>query len=283
MISGALFLNPNKDFPIRKIYSKYILKIAIVFIFWAFVYAVMNYAKTNNKLVFFSTLIRGHYHMWFLFMIIGLYMILPYMRTIAVSDFLTQYFLLLALIFTFILPELVKIISVFTDKYWNFAEIVFNNFGMQLVGGYSSYFLLGYFLDRADISTKMEHMIYFIGLIGGSMTVLMSSAASVFKEEVFVFYDNTAVNVLCESVAVFVLFKKHFTGEVKAVRILSQYSFGAYLVHAAVISSLHTLGLHSLTFNPVVSVPVIAVIVFVISFAISAILNHVPVLKKYIV
>ena len=210
-------------------------------------------------------------------------MILPYMRTIAVSDFLTKYFLLLALIFTFILPELVKIISVFTDKYWNFAEIVFNNFGMQLVGGYSSYFLLGYFLDRADISTKMEHMIYFIGLIGGSMTVLMSSAASVFKEEVFVFYDNTAVNVLCESVAVFVLFKKHFTGEVKAVRILSQYSFGAYLVHAAVISSLHTLGLHSLTFNPVVSVPVIAVIVFVISFSISAILNHVPVLKKYIV
>ena len=63
MISGALFLNPNKDFPIRKIYSKYILKIAIVFIFWAFVYAVMNYAETNNKLVFFSTLIRGHYHM----------------------------------------------------------------------------------------------------------------------------------------------------------------------------------------------------------------------------
>ena len=44
MISGALFLDPKKDIPIRKIYSKYILRIVIAFVFWSVVYAVKIYA-----------------------------------------------------------------------------------------------------------------------------------------------------------------------------------------------------------------------------------------------
>ena len=97
------------------------------------------------------------------------------------------------------------------------------------------------------------------------------------------FYGNFAVNTLLESVAVFVFFKAIFNRPSKIIRTLSQYSFGMYLVHDAVISSLGKLGLNSLTFSPIVSIPVISVIVFVISFAISAVLNRVPVLRKYIV
>ncbi|MBQ3764228.1 MAG: hypothetical protein II869_04565, partial [Synergistaceae bacterium] len=78
-------------------------------------------------------------------------------------------------------------------------------------------------------------------------------------------------------------FKKKLNFPVKIVRVLSQYSFGAYLVHDAVISLIDKLGLNTLTFNPIFSIPVISVMVFVISFVISAVLNHVPVLKKYIV
>ena len=41
------------------------------------------------------------------------------------------------------------------------------------------------------------------------------------------------------------------------------------------------IGLNSLSFNPVISVPCIGIIVFAISIGISALLNHVPVVKKY--
>ena len=127
---------------------------------------------------------------------------------------------------------------------------------------------------------------YLAGIIGAGMTVIMSSYVSLLKNEPQgIFYNELSVKILLESVAVFVFFKQHCNRENKIVLKLSQYSFGAYLVHALTLALLREYtGLHTLTFNPVIfSVPVIAVIVFIISFIISAVLNHIPVLKKYIV
>ena len=61
------------------------------------------------------------------------------------------------------------------------------------------------------------------------MTVIMSSYASLLKNEpTGIFYEEITVNVLLESVAVFVFFKQHCNRENILVRKLSQYSFGAY-------------------------------------------------------
>ena len=87
----------------------------------------------------------------------------------------------------------------------------------------------------------------------------------------------------------FVFAKKHF-GLAKAslklrkvIIALSKYSFGAYLFHDMAISSLKIAGLNTLTFNPVLSIPVIGIIVFFFSYSVSAILNHIPILKKCVV
>ncbi len=156
---------------------------------------------------------------------------------------------------------------------------------VHFVAGYTGYFLLGYVLDRADISPKLERMIYLGGIIGVVMTIFMSSYVSLLKgEPEIIFYNDFSVNVLLESIAVFVFYKQHFNHESSViVRKLSQYSFGAYLVHPAVMFSLEKLGLNTLTFNPVFSVPAITAIMFVVSFMLSAVLNHIPVVKKYIV
>ncbi|MBQ7215854.1 MAG: hypothetical protein IJS39_07695 [Synergistaceae bacterium] len=55
-----------------------------------------------------------------------------------------------------------------------------------------------------------------------------------------------------------------------------------YLIHALILEMLKKYRLYTLTFSPILSVPVISVIVFIISLMISAVLNHIPVLKKYI-
>ncbi|MBQ3346627.1 MAG: acyltransferase family protein, partial [Synergistaceae bacterium] len=279
MISGALFL--NKDIPLRKIYSKYIFRIFTAFVFWSFVYAVAYYATKRDAVKALGHFVAGNYHMWFLFMIVGLYMIIPFVKKIAESESLTKYFLALAFFFAFLFPETVRIISLFSEKYGEFADKLVGNFRFQFVAGFTVYFLLGYFLNRSQISTKT---VYTAGIIGFTATALMSLYASRFKCEAFGgFYGNHTVNVMCEAIAVFVFFRERLNFPARFVRTLSQYSFGAYLVHAGVISLLGKFGLHSLTFSPVISIPVIAVIVFVISFTVSAVLNHIPVLNKYIV
>ena len=101
------------------------------------------------------------------------------------------------------------------------------------------------------------------------------------------YYGPWRVNVLFESVAVYTWFKykKYKIKKWNAFVVkLSKYSFGAYLIHAFVIERLDTFfGLNSLSFNPIFSIVLISILVFIISFVISAILNNIPVLKKYIV
>ena len=282
MISGALFLNPHKVIPFRKIYTKYIFRIVTAFVFWSFIYAIINYAQNRRLSGFIAAFIAGHYHMWFLFMIAGLYMIIPFMRIIAGSEKLTTYFLVLALVFTFVMPSCVRIVSAFLPRYEEFVSRITNNFFMHFTGGYAAYFLLGYVLDKIEISPRLERYIYAAGILGAVFTVVMNAGASLFNNNPHeYFYNNMTVNVLCMAVGVFVFCRKHFNFESMIIRKLSGYSFGMYLVHDSVLIMLRHFGLNNLTFNPVFSVPLIGVLVFVISFGISAVLHHVPLLKKY--
>ena len=173
--------------------------------------------------------------------------------------------------------------SLFSEKYGKFAEGLVKSFGLH-TAGFTGYFLLGYFLNRNAISYRNKHVIYVAGIAGFVVGMIMSVCVSIMRGEGDqFFYDNMTLNTMCMSVAVFVFFKAKFNYPLRIIRALSDYSFGAYLVHVAVIYTLKWLGLNTLTFNPVFSVPVISIIVFIFSFAISAILNHIPVLNKYIV
>ena len=285
MISGVLFLN-KKEIPLKKLYSKYIFRIVKAFLFWSFFYAVIFYEQTGNIVQATENLIKGHFHLWFLFMIAGLYVIIPFTKKISESDFLTKYFLLLALLFTFLLPQAVKIITIFSEYYGAFAKEVIGHFNFYFVMGFPGYFLLGYILSKIEFTKKQERIIYTLGILGFLVTIIMSVIVSFVSGEASeIFYSSTTVNVLCESVAVFVFFKKKFNRPSKIIMLLSKYSFGAYLIHAYILEEVikNSLGLNTLSFNPIFSVPVISGLVFIISFAASAILNNVPFLKKHIV
>ena len=285
MISGALFL--SRDNSLKKIFSKYIFRITVAFIFWSFIYSLAIYLLTGDIVKALTHFIKGHYHLWFLFMITGLYMLVPFLKKIAASEFLMKYFLVLSFIFAFVIPESVQLIMLFSEKYALFIKKFFDGFHMHFVLGFTGYFILGYYLDNIAISKRVERIIYLLGILGFTATIIMSVMDSLMTNKPSqIFYGNLTVNVLLESVAVFVFFKLHYPKSeklIKIFRVLSQYTFGAYLVHAVVIGSIHTFIINPLSFNPLFSVPLIAVITFIISFIISGILNHIPVLKKYIV
>ena len=213
-------------------------------------------------------------------------MLVPFLKKIAESEFLMKYFLVLSFIFAFALPESESIITLFSNKYGLFFKKYVDVFHMHFVLGFTGYFILGYYLNNIAISERAEKIIYALGVLGFAFTVLMSAAVSIMKNEPFAFYGNNTVNVLFEVISVFVFFKLHYPKSkklIKIFRVLSQYTFGAYLVHDAVKNAVMKFVFNPLSFNPLFSVPLIAVIMFIISFIISGILNHIPVLRKYIV
>ena len=290
MISGALFL--GREVTLRTLLSKNILRIAAAFAFWSAAYALIDllvYRDTpaGALMQFF----QGHYHMWFLFMIVGLYLIIPLLQKFTCDEPLVRYFLLLGLVVAFLLPQLAVLASFFS---WNVSSVISTilTYGhLHLPLGFTVYFVGGYYLSRRTFSKREELAVYLAGIAGFLFTVFASvwvsnrqGAAST------LFYGHDTFNVLFMAVAVFVFARQHLNlahagnRTRSLLRALSKYSFGAYLVHAMVIDALYGFfGLDTLAHNVSFSVPLLAAVVFLASMLISAVLHRIPLLKKYIV
>ena len=288
MISGCLFL--GREIPTKRIYTKYILRIVTAFIVWSGFYAVVDLLSGEDLKTAIGHFIAGKYHMWYLFMIVGIYICIPVIKVIVNNEKAMEYFLILSFLFAFVFPEIVMIANDFAPAelamLFNYINSDVKTMHMELVMGYSFYFVLGYYLNNKSLK-KCKNVICILGLLGFASTIILSSIISIKRGEATGdYYGNFTVNILLESVMIFTLFKeaKFQNKKINQIMVkLSKYSFGAYLVHVFVIAFLIKIGINTLTFNTTVSVPVIAIIVFVISFLISCVLNHIPFINKYIV
>ena len=287
----ALYFFSKQD-SIKKLFTKNIFRIVTAFLFWSIVYALYDFVvnKVEIKLVI-QEIFTGHYHMWFLFMIIGLYMIIPFLKKIMENEFLTKYFLILSFIFSFIIPRCISISKLVFPSVAVTLQSISNCICMYFVFSYVFYFVFGYYINRIDLNKKKTTIIYLLGICGFALTVVLTNVVTQYTQEHnTLFYNDFSINVFLESLFVFVLIKKlfeniKFSNKMKnIVTSLSKYSFGAYLAHDLIIMILNKFfNLNTLTFNPLISIPMIAIIVIFISFSISAIFNNIPKFNKYIV
>ena len=281
MISGALFLNTQKKISIRSLYQKNITRIITAFLFWSVLYVIYDHHNVTGFEQVISKIIKGPYHMWFLYMITGLYLITPLLKPIVRDRKLTIYFLLLSFILTFLVPAAANFFPVVAS--------VYKKASFHFTLGYTSYYVAGMYLNENEISPKLEKFIYILSLIGFAATIIISAVIARSKGEPYGYYSNYSIFVMLESLGVFIFFKNH-VGKInfshrqkQMIYRISNYSFGIYLVHVMVLKTLKSHGLTTMTFHPALSVPVIALIVFLISYVISAVMHRIPVLKNYVI
>ncbi len=290
MVSGALFLDGTRK--IEVILKKNVLRMMTAFVFWSAVYIIYSYREVDRFSVnIVMDFVEGHFHMWFLYAISGLYLAVPILRTVVESDKVRSYFLILALVFSVLIPNIAAVIGVRIETGVYILGGILNQLQIPAITVYAFYFVLGYYLNNTEIPQIWRKRIYVLGIFGLLTTIVISSAASLLKQTpVSDFYECNTVNVLFMSTAVFVYAKYHFSyGKlsekgIAVMRKLSKYSFGAYLAHMLVIYVLDSLFSYQIIGeNPLITIPVKCLIVSCISFAVSGMLNHIPVLKKYIV
>ena len=295
MISGTLFLGKPCD--MKQIYTKNILRVTIAYVVWSVFYAVFANPGVSKRTMLLEA-IKGKVHLWYIPMIIGLYMLLPLLNKIVEVEKLVKYYLILSAIFVFAIPELLTIFihfggTLLADIARAFQNILYD-MHFDFVFGYPFYFIGGYYLNRLSLEKKQRWLIYFLGICGFLTTVFLSKVASESMGKACeVYYGNFTVNVMLQSIAVFVWIKYNFQkketkkltiGKTKILSVLSKYSFGAYLVHMYIIWILNKeFNVNTLSFSAIPAVLTVWGITVVASFLISAILNQIPVLKKYIV
>lgn len=286
MISGVLFLNPEKEVSVRKLYAVHIRRMVTAFLFWSLFYAVIYKVRYHWSFEqFLYSFLSGSYHLWFLYMIIGFYVSVPVLRKITESRKLTEYFLIITLVYTFLVPILFRLPYVSSLR-----DAFYENTHFYLTLGYTGYFVLGYWLANIELNKSMRIVCYVIGILGFAVTAGFTRLVSLWSGELIeTFYEPVSLNVLMEATGVFV-FGKYVLSRwepketVRAWVIkLADCTFGVYLVHIIVLDFLHKIGLTTVTFNSAFSVILIVFLTAVISFGISYVMNRIPFVKKTIV
>ena len=174
--------------------------------------------------------------------------------------------------------------------YANWLQTVTDSIGLQMVIGYSGYFILGHYLYTHDISKRLRRVLYGAGVFGvaliASLTFLFSAKRGYSD---YSFGNYFTFGVLMTATAAFVLFKYHTpkfknAAAKKCIITVSACSFGIYLIHPLFVENLDgVLHLNMLVPSTLLYVPLMTAIVFLLSLLCSYVLHKIPVIRDYIV
>lgn len=289
MVSGALFLDPNRELLIEELYKKNIFRIAICIIVWGFLYSLLDqylYGTLSAKSVLIAVygIITGNtgYHLWFLYTLVMLYIAVPLFRLITchASKRQLEYALIMWGVFSLLIGQ----INAFA------AEAEFSTsllpYSPFVITGYGGYFLLGYYLTAYPFEGKIKKACYLLAclsacaIIGGKLLFL-----SVWKVESATFELPLGVLSGLIAAAIFTLAQKCRISNAASplLSFLGQRSFGIYLTHVFFISLVyHIWNVKPDYCQPVLAVFVSSVGVFTASLFVSWILSKVPLLRKLV-
>jgi len=300
LLSGMFILDPSKKFSFEKLFKRNIFRLATAFVLWSFVNTVLKIFvyKTNKFKEFLSLFIVGEEYLWFIYMIIGCYMISPFLRLFSDNIFLARYFLGLCLFFGSIIPTVQNILEVnnMDDAEDDFDAWVGRwhfHFTMEFVG----YFVAGYHIVKyVNIQSLLIRLgLYFIGIIDVILicyfTIAVEKKGTGYSKH---FRDTYTFPIAVYSVILFIFFK-HEIGRInfseRAIKIINKLSgltFGVYLVHM-VLKGIFQYTIHltpqrffGTKYSATIGCPVFFVIITIVSFIISYLLSITPVLNKYV-
>ncbi|MBQ9880338.1 MAG: acyltransferase family protein [Clostridia bacterium] len=290
MISGSLFLDPRKEIGLKTLYGRYILRIATAFIFWSGLYAALQYSQGIRVRTVVRDFVTGGVHLWFLYMIVGMYIVTPLLRKIANSKNTRVYFLALWIATTVLYNTLRAFFSILSPRVTPWLDTAAAESDLYLAYGYTGFFVLGWYLREKELTKTVRRVIYALGILGAAFTV---AATHFFSKRNGIldntFYNNMTVGITLQAVALFVFFKYNVKNAksgrtAKAFAKASSCVFGTYLVHQLFVNNFDRLfgfGLNS--FDPILSFLAVFCIVTVCSAAVSYVFNLIPGVKKYLV
>ncbi|HEY5560457.1 MAG TPA: acyltransferase [Clostridiaceae bacterium] len=252
-ISGlSLCYTYSEGINISRFYKKRLMTIMLPYIFCTLIYIYVFGKKVDNILI---SLITGNtiYHLWYIGTCIQLYLLFPIILYLLnkLGERSTKFNI--SFIAIFILINIVLITNkAFIDN-WG-SQLIFNkpNFHLKEFISisplfYSLYFLLGYYFSRYLKAFKKYISAFKIYIVLIFIIFLIINYITIMQDKLNINLNAYIINVsrICFNLAsVLFLFllslylvknKKKLTSILK---IISHYSFGAYLLHVAVIEVL---------------------------------------------
>ncbi len=292
MISGAIFLSEQKQVTIKKLWSRNIFRMIVIFSVWSFAYYVYQSLYWWNFDFWRQGIVRtitgcvyASDHFWFIFMIIGLYALVPFLRTWLhhADKKEIDYFVILFLVFQIGRTTITTLI----DK--SLVEKIFSLVKIVELSWYVGYFVIGYILVRYGISTRVKIVIYSLVPVGVIANYVisdyMSNRQGAYSAGI---YDSFGVFTFIHSVALFVFFVDNFSkakiGQkgAKLCTNIALDTLGIYLMHVGLLDFFKTKQFIIGSLSTVPGILLLSFICFAISGAVAAVLRRIPFIGKYL-
>ncbi len=281
MISGSLIFSKNYE-STGEFLKKRVLRILLPFCFWSIIYIAVGLSQKFIhgeylslievlKFVFVKLRSGASFHLWYIYMVIGLYLFFPIIGKWLHNSNNNEikYFLGIWLLTVFInMPYVKKLMP---------------NIDISYFSGYIGFPILGYYLSNIHINFEKKKVIYVLMLFTGILiTILGTYFATSYKGSFYGgFYSYLSPNVILASVGIFLFFKDFVSFNSKSILFFSKYSYGTYLIHILVLIVLRKIGLTYAFINPIIGIPITSVLCFVFSTLIIWGVNKLP-FGKYI-
>ncbi len=293
MLSGAFLLQPAKlNEPIRVFLKKRLSRLGLAFVFWSMVYLAWGFYISHFPITL-SNIGQGilrdlftgaDYQFWFIYLIVGLYLITPILRVVIASgnERVVRYLIALWFAGVAIVPLVQLPLGYALDP------------RVFLLVGFIGFFVLGTYLQKIKLRSTILYGLLiasFVATIFGLW--LLNYPLSDLGQGQF-FFNYLALPAIVGSAALFLIllkFRPDWPGtnhkvSRKFVQAISKNTLPIFLFHVIILETFERglLGfkLSYTALNPIVEIPLLAVLTFFITLGLVLLMKKVPVLRKLI-
>ena len=295
LLSGALLLQPAKlNEPIRVFLRKRLSRIGLAFAFWSVVYTAWSFYVHIPKIPVTLSNISGaalydlfsgaYYQFWFIYLIVGLYLITPILRVIIAYGNLRvlRYLILLWFVGVAVVP-IIQLASGYTLN-----SLVF------VIGGWVGYFVLGSYLQRIKLRSAILYGLLIICFVWTLFGIWLMNYPFSGLQQNFFFFDYLTANVIIGSAALFMIllkFRPDWPGSnhkitSRIAQAISKNTLPIFLFHVIILESFERgffgFTLSVTTLNPIIEIPLITALTLFVTLGLVLLMRKVPVLKKLI-
>lgn len=292
MISGAIFLAEEKMVTLPKIWLKNILRLLIIFWIWSFGYYVFqslyfwNYDFWNQGILRTITgCVYASEHFWFLFMIIGLYALVPILRTWVHHATTRELYYFTTL---FVLFQILRTtITILLDK--SLIHKLSDMMTIVELSGYLGYFVLGYLLIKRPVSSTLKRIVYCLVPVGiiinYTVSHYLSNKTGSYSPGI---YDCFGIFTFINILALFLFITDVIPNGIShpklssCVKELALDTLGIYMMHVALLEYFVNEKMILGQMHPLPGILLLSFICFTISGIVSAFLRRIPILGRYI-
>lgn len=290
LIASAYLLVPLKT-DTKTFFHKRFMRVVIPLIVWLIIYAVLPVlwgeyntedVKNNVSQILINFIPRAS-HLWFVYMILGIYLIMP-----VISPWLERV--------SRREEEAFLIIWLFTTLFWHAHEIFGDIFGecwwnpfplFYYVSGYVGYVIMAHYI-RTYLNWSMKKTLYiaFPCFLVGYLFCVWSFYTRSFTVEAVrqleLSWQTTSIAPVLMSFGAFMLIKKiNYSGRVfNMVRNISIMSYGMYLMHMLILP--YVFGLCYSVMSPPVAILITTLSTYIICYFIAKMTSYLR-FGKYII